>query len=66
MDWGCGKVSAYNVPHSQDPVIMFVVQITRICKDEVVCLPVSVSRYLNHMSQVAVCTRISGESHFGR
>lgn len=41
----------------------FFVEITRICKDEVVCLPVSVSRYLNHMSQVAICTRISDNIH---
>jgi len=41
----------------------FFVEITRICKDEVVCLPISVSRYLNHMSQVAICTRISDNIH---
>jgi len=41
----------------------YFVEITPVCKDEVVCLPIPVSRYLNHMSQVAICTRISENIH---
>eukprot|EP00116_Pleurobrachia_bachei_P001461 sb/3461723/ len=41
----------------------YFVEITPICKDEVVCLTSGISRYLNHMAQIAICTRISDNIH---
>lgn len=41
----------------------YFVEIAPICKDEVVCMPIGVSRYLGHMSQIGICSRISENVH---
>lgn len=41
----------------------YFVEIAPVCKDEVVCLPGAVSRHLNHMSPVSICSRISDNIH---
>lgn len=41
----------------------FFVEVAPICKDEVVCLPITISRQLNHMNQLVICSRINELVH---
>lgn len=41
----------------------FSVEIVPVCKNEVICLPLKLSRSLGHMSQVVLCTRVTTSLH---
>jgi nonsense-mediated mRNA decay protein 3 len=41
----------------------FSVELVPVCKNEVVCLPLKLSRSLGHMTQIAICTRVTTSLH---
>jgi len=47
------RSNVYNYKH------VFSVEIVPVCKDDVVCLPVSVARQLGNMSQICVVLRVT-------
>ena len=47
------RSNVYNYKH------VFSVEIVSLCKDDVVCLPVSVARQLGNMSQICVVLRVT-------